>query len=78
MEYRKKQADVYVRASELKPKFGRNLPNSGEWTVHQVLELAKCGTDTDAKRAAAFGGMWKLHSAPARGEDSLPPLPSGD
>ena len=51
IEFRKAQADQYIRASDMRPKLPRLLGNA-EWTVHQVLELAKCETDNDAKRVA--------------------------
>ena len=50
IDYKRNQADLYIRTSELRPK----LPTTGgqDWSVKQVLELCKCETDNDAKRIA--------------------------
>jgi len=51
LDYKKAQADVYIRASTLRKVDG--FPSSAnDWTVHQLQELAKCETDNDAKRVA--------------------------
>lgn len=50
IDYRKRQADQYIRAAEMRPKLGTN--NAQDWSVTQVLELTKCETDNDAKRVA--------------------------
>jgi hypothetical protein len=49
IEYRKRQADDVIRASELRPKLGGTPPNSDGWSVRQMVELAKCETDNDAR-----------------------------
>lgn len=54
IEYEKRQANNYIRASELRPrlptiKVGNNIAH---WTQRQVLELCKCTTDKDAVRVA--------------------------
>lgn len=51
IEYGKKQADVYIRCSELRPKL-EPIRFQHEWSVEQVRELCKCETDNDAKRVA--------------------------
>jgi hypothetical protein len=48
VEYGKDQADNYIRASELRPKVPSMIGNC-EWSVRQMLELAKCETDNDAR-----------------------------
>ena len=50
IDYKKRQADCYIRASELRPKIGQSTAHS--WTIAEVLELCKCETDNDAKRVA--------------------------
>lgn len=50
IDYGKRMADLYIRASELRPKLGNSI--SHIWTVAEVLELCKCETDNDAKRVA--------------------------
>lgn len=52
LEYKKRMADEYIRASELRPKLGTIVPKSDEWRVDHLRELAKCETDNDAKRVA--------------------------
>jgi len=50
IDYGKKQADTYIRASELRPRLGSALPSS--FSIRQMVELCKCETDRDAKRVA--------------------------
>lgn len=50
IDYGKRMADKYIRASELRPKMGTS--SSHEWSVNEMLELCKCETDNDAKRVA--------------------------
>lgn len=51
IEYSKSMADVYIRASELRPKLGM-IHTQFDWSVDQLRELCKCETDSDAKRVA--------------------------
>jgi len=50
IEYSKSMADIYIRASELRPKLGNSIPH--DWRVVELRELCKCETDNDAKRVA--------------------------
>lgn len=50
IDFGKRQADNYIRASELRPKLGNTV--SHEFTQREVLELCKCETDNDARRVA--------------------------
>jgi hypothetical protein len=50
IDYGKRQADQYIRASGLRPKLGNS--GSHTWSVKEVCELCKCETDNDAKRVA--------------------------
>lgn len=50
IEYSKSMADIYIRASELRPKLGNTIPH--DWRVVELRELCKCETDNDAKRVA--------------------------
>jgi hypothetical protein len=54
IEYQLTQADRYIRAAELRPKLpaGTKGTSSQDWTLKQVIELAKCETDNDAVRVA--------------------------
>lgn len=57
IEFKKSMADYYIRASDLRPKLPKlanTLANDSEggWSIRQMLELAKCDTDNDAKRVA--------------------------
>jgi hypothetical protein len=47
VEYGRRMADKYIRASELRPKIGNS--SSRDWTTADMLELAKCETDNDAR-----------------------------
>jgi hypothetical protein len=53
-------ADIYIRASELRPKLGNSIPH--DWRVVELRELCKCKTDNDAKRVVD------------RNPDFLPPM----
>ena len=52
IDYRKAQADNYIRASELRPKLPETPTNCSSWTESQLRELCRCETDVDAKRVA--------------------------
>ena len=52
IDYGVSYADRIIRCSDLRPKIGTIVPIDRDWTQHQMLELCKCETDTDAKRVA--------------------------
>jgi hypothetical protein len=49
IDYKTRQADDYIRASELRPGLS-GVPL--DFSVRQMIELCKCETDRDAKRVA--------------------------
>jgi hypothetical protein len=49
IDYKTRQADDYIRASELRPGLS-GMPL--DFSVRQMIELCKCKTDRDAKRVA--------------------------
>jgi len=49
IDYKTRQADDYIRASELRPGLS-GMPL--DFSVRQMIELCKCSTDIDAKRVA--------------------------
>lgn len=50
IDYQKRHADDLIRVSKLRPELGAT--SAHDWSVKEMLELCKCGTDNDAKRVA--------------------------